>query len=137
MIDILLTSQGLAPGDSVNMQWAVIASADTQNLLSAQTRLITLKRFKDPVNSAFGLQLRSFEVYPNPSTGAVTLQFAEAMSGKAAISVIDANGRVVMQRNAAAANTMHLNLDSLSNGIYWIQVQSDNALYMQRIAVQQ
>jgi hypothetical protein len=137
MIDILLSSQGLAPGDSVNMQWAVIATADTQNLLSAQNRLITLKRFKEPVNSTFGLQLRSFEVYPNPSTGAVTLQFAEAMSGKAAISVIDANGRVVMQRNAAAANTMHLNLDGLSNGIYWIQVQSDNALYMQRIAVQQ
>ena len=136
-IDALLASQGLNPGDSANLQWAVLAQADAQTLLSSENRLITLKRFKDPVNSTLGLQLRSFDVYPNPSTGAVTLQFAEAMSGKASISVIDANGRVVMQRNAAAANTMHLNLDSLSNGIYWIQVQSDNALYMQRIALQQ
>lgn len=136
-IDALLASQGLNPGDSANLQWAVLAQADAQTLLSSENRLITLKRFKDPVNSTLGLQLRSFDVYPNPSTGAVTLQFAEAMSGKASISVIDANGRVVMQRNAAAANTMHLNLDGLSNGIYWIQVQSDNALYMQRIAVQQ
>jgi hypothetical protein len=136
-IDALLASQGLNPGDSANLQWAVLAQADAQTLLSSENRLITLKRFKDPVNSTLGLQLRSFDVYPNPSTGAVTLQFAEAMSGKASISVIDANGRVVMQRNAAAANTMHLNLDGLSNGIYWIQVQSDNALYMQRIALQQ
>jgi hypothetical protein len=136
-IDALLVSQGLKPGDSVTLQWAVVATADTQNLLAAQTRFIKLKRFQDPANSVNELPMRNFEVYPNPSTGAITLQFTEQLSGTMNISVVDANGRVVMQHNAAAANTMHLNLTGLSNGIYWIQVQSEHTHYMKRIALQQ
>jgi hypothetical protein len=134
-IDALLASQGLNPGDSANLQWAVLAQADAQTLLSAENRLITLKRFKDPVNSTLGLQMRGFNAYPNPSNGLVNMQFSEQLSGTLNIIVIDASGRIALSRSAKAESRVQLALEGLEDGVYWIQVQAENASYLQRLVL--
>jgi len=134
-IDALLASQGLNPGDSANLQWAVLAQADAQTLLSSENRLITLKRFKENVNSTFGLQMRGFNAYPNPSNGLVNMLFSEQLSGTLNILVIDASGRIALSSSAKADTRVQLALEGLEDGVYWIQVQAENASYLQRLVL--
>lgn len=134
-IDALLASQGLNPGDSVNLQWAVLAQADTQTLLSSENRLITLKRFQDPVNSISSLQLRGFNAYPNPSNGLVHMLFSEQLSGTLNIFIMDASGRIAQSRRFNAESSVQLSLEGLEDGVYWIQVQAETASYLQRLVL--
>lgn len=134
--DELLADLGIAPGDSITLQWAVVASADTQSRLSSNFFTVTLKRFKEDPASVNNRPLRTLNAYPNPNAGLVQLQFNEQVSGLLNIQISDAMGRVVMRTSEMAASDMSISLDGLNNGIYWIQVQSENAGYLQRIVLQ-
>lgn len=134
--DELLADLGLAPGDSITLQWAVMASADTQSRLSSNFFTVTLKRFKEDPASVNNQALGTLNAYPNPNAGIVQLQFNEQVSGLLNIQVSDAMGRVVMRTSEMAASNMSISLDGLNNGMYWIQVQSENASYLQRIVLQ-
>lgn len=73
----------------------------------------------------------SFKVkaYPNPASNAVSLEFSVPAYRRISIDIFNSNGQLV--KNAvnslfeAGDHQIELNLNELSNGIYWVKFNSD------------
>jgi hypothetical protein len=68
-------------------------------------------------------QKESLIVFPNPSSGIVTIDFSELLIGQREIYVIDLNGRQVSSFNSEGlSNAEVINLESLDKGIYFLEI---------------
>jgi uncharacterized repeat protein (TIGR03803 family) len=83
-----------------------------------------------------------FTIYPNPTTGAMNLQFTIAEeSTPVSFEVTDAIGNVIhsvkKQDYAKGDNTVHINAAALNlrAGVYFVSILSGNTRYTQRIIV--
>jgi hypothetical protein len=69
----------------------------------------------------------SFAIYPNPSTDVSTMNFTSLMNENALISVTDLMGRTINNESvniSAGKNNFPINLNHLSNGIYFLTLKS-------------
>ena len=77
-------------------------------------------------------------VFPNPAGYNATLTFNALAEGKAAISVINQAGNVVLQRTIAVnegPNNNKLDVANLANGIYTVKIQIGGVLQMAKLVV--
>ncbi|MBA3681322.1 MAG: T9SS type A sorting domain-containing protein [Bacteroidetes bacterium] len=72
-------------------------------------------------------------LYPNPTNGNITVELNNE-SGKA-IEVIDITGRVVLNV-FSSENKVKVNINDLSNGIYYVKVTNDNVINIIKIIKQ-
>ena len=90
------------------------------------------------INNCVGINKYSSSVsgvsiYPNPSNGEFTI---ESNSGLVkTIDVLDLTGRVVVSTSNAEEFTQ-INIASLSNGIYFVRIKSDNKLEVIKVVKQ-
>ena len=70
------------------------------------------------------LDASGVSVYPNPTNGEFTVEFAENVVKT--IVVMDVTGRVVLSNNNVTGAT-HFNLNSFANGVYYVKVVSSNS----------
>ncbi len=80
------------------------------------------------VNSCVGIQTNvtkqlAISVYPNPSNGNFTVELANGLTK--VINVTDITGRIVLT-TSSTSDKVNVNISTLSNGIYYIKVTSDN-----------
>jgi hypothetical protein len=75
----------------------------------------------------------SLQVYPNPTTG---LLFIECDQQITTIRVFDMYGKVVQQQPVVNLNTLNLDINSLANGMYVIEIKGDTYTKIQRIIKQ-
>jgi hypothetical protein len=68
-------------------------------------------------------------VYPNPTSGALTINSPSAISG---INVYDISGRKILSAN----NTKSVNLSGNTSGIYFIQIQTEAGSVTKKIVVE-
>lgn len=92
-------------------------------------------------NSILGLKLdesdlsKAIAVYPNPSTGMITIDaFATNWQG-GTICLSDAGGNVLLKTPIGQAKTM-LNLSEFAKGIYFISVETQGGTVTQKITLQ-
>lgn len=76
-----------------------------------------------------------FVVYPNPSTGMVTLKFNAVVDGKYSIAVYDLAGRIVYF-NESNAETELINLTNVAVGSYMISVRTEDSVSNKTIVIQ-
>jgi hypothetical protein len=77
------------------------------------------------------------QLYPNPSAGAVVIQFDSPLSSDASIQVIDISGRVVLQTKAASGtNKIMLNGGSLAAGRYTVRIVTKQAVLHSALLIQ-
>ncbi len=79
-----------------------------------------------------------FEVYPNPTNGIITLAFSQNIMKKADVTVVNATGEVVYQKNGISClqnQSQKMDLSKLPQGIYFIKILSDNANYVRKINI--
>ncbi len=71
-----------------------------------------------------------FDVYPNPAENNLTIQLQEAMSGVSRINIFDLTGKIIQSDQMAtpAGKQIHVGLQSLSSGAYFIQLISDQGV---------
>jgi hypothetical protein len=72
---------------------------------------------------------RSLNIYPNPSTGLVNIEYNLEQNTAMKVTVTDVVGQVVMSRELRAANSAQrqtLDLGDLSNGMYLIKMDAGN-----------
>lgn len=69
----------------------------------------------------------AFSVYPNPADGYVVVKLTNALSSPVEVSVFDAVGKLVEQKNFSS-NELRLDISSLKPGIYLFQVKSDSRI---------
>jgi hypothetical protein len=75
-------------------------------------------------------------IYPSPSHGLVNIQFNQSELLNAQITVADQSGRIVYQmRNKSKSNLLQLNLQHLSNGIYFIKVNAQNKIAVKKLLI--
>lgn len=81
--------------------------------------------------------LASFAVWPNPSTGMVTMDMGQ-LTGTVALDVTDVTGRVVLATTLVrtAEGLATLDLSALAGGEYTLSARDANGLAVSRIVVQ-
>ena len=75
-------------------------------------------------------------IYPNPTTGQLNILIPTIDNNEAMIEVTELSGKVVQQKKIALLsgdNAVKLDLGALSNGIYFIHVNSAEGNYTERI----
>jgi hypothetical protein len=87
----------------------------------------------EPLNTSIKdiLVGNSIQLYPNPTTGSLTLNFKSKESLIGALQITDVLGRVVNAQTiniTKGENTFTNTVSSLPNGIYFIQVRTNNTL---------
>ncbi len=79
------------------------------------------------------------KVSPNPSNGDFNVDFGTINMAKSSVSVYDAQGKTVFtseNNNSANGNLMTISLDKFANGIYLLEVKTDNGRITKRLAKQ-
>ncbi len=77
-----------------------------------------------------------FSLYPNPAKGFVKIQMTETNPIQS-IEVYDLTGKQVMLVNDLDSTETTLNTTALSNGLYYIQLQSANTMGIQKLIIEQ
>jgi len=78
-------------------------------------------------------RLLQFSMYPNPSSGQVTLQLPLNIK-KAQVTVFDYLGEILIQKKIKSSNNI-LNTSNLSAGIYFIRIQTDSKIGTKKLSV--
>lgn len=75
---------------------------------------------------------KSFDIFPNPSEGSVTLISSQAREYTVIIS--DAKGQVVL-KNQIKDQHVEINLRALKSGIYFVQLLTDQAVFFKKLVL--
>jgi PKD repeat protein len=80
----------------------------------------------------------SFQAYPNPTHGKVTLSFSLMHSHEARVEVMDLSGRVVWMESAEVNGTYRkeLDLSAYAAGVYLVRVSSEDGVVSRRLVVE-
>jgi len=79
------------------------------------------------------LVLQQLQVYPNPSTGSINVNFNNITIQS--VDIADLNGRVV---NSLKVNSksVEMDLSTLQNGVYLMSISTEKGTVQRRIAIQ-
>ena len=77
--------------------------------------------------------LNKIVIYPNPSSGVYTIFSGNVPLDQ--LEVFDITGKVIVKKNDVALtnNSATLNLTSLSDGVYFVRITSENQTTVKRI----
>jgi hypothetical protein len=79
----------------------------------------------------------SFNLYPNPSTGLLNIDFDKKYSNKnITLKVYDINNRLVYKNKDLFIKKKQIDLSWLENGIYFFKLELDDVIYQQKIIIQ-
>ena len=81
--------------------------------------------------------LPTFTLFPNPSSGQVTLESMYSVGEKADLWLTDFSGRVLQRLDVVGNNSVEIDLDGLSNGIYICLVKDETGqiVYSEKLVV--
>lgn len=82
------------------------------------------------------IALTELNVYPNPSTGLVNVQFGAQVSA-ATVTVYDLQGREVYNTSSLINNTIALNLSQIGSGVYQLRIAANGNTTTKRLVIQQ
>ncbi|MGY8951684.1 MAG: T9SS type A sorting domain-containing protein, partial [Flavobacteriales bacterium] len=91
------------------------------------------------INAINDLYLSKFNVYPNPTSDFVTLDFNTVIKGDYTVKIISSNGDQVYEHRILDFNgdyTKNINLSNLAKGNYIIQIHSDHQVVYRKILLQ-
>ena len=109
--------------DIVNTCWKFYSyqvSAVYEHCESALTDTILI--YVDENQGINDFQTSSFSIFPNPSTGSVTIEG----EGVNRIEIYDVQGRILFEQNAEGRKQNVINVSHLQAGIYFVRIYSEN-----------
>ncbi len=88
------------------------------------------------------LSALDFNIYPNPASDNVTITFKSNDSKELVFTMIDVNGKVILQKELASVvqgeNTISINLSEIKSGYYICRIKGDgNMLAIQKLVIRQ
>jgi endonuclease I len=78
------------------------------------------------------LQANSLSVYPNPSTGLVTVDLKDASLTSATLTITDLAGRVVLEQTMQSSTTIEL----AQQGIYFLKLQTEKGSVVKKLVIE-
>lgn len=110
-------------------------AVDSNGNFEVNTKNITLNKTSIGIQK---LPTATLGIYPNPANQFVTLSFEAAKEENVIISLTDITGKVVKsmpQKVSLGTNTITIELENLSNGIYTIGVNTHPTQYRGKVVV--
>ena len=118
----------LPVGGSIDLQWTVKADNGGQEEWAQSKFLITFERnILDGLVSATQVA----RIFPNPANGVIHVQMEGAANQ---MSLIDMTGKVVYSNAQPSAN-QEINISTLNNGVYVLQIVQNGKTYQARVVV--
>jgi len=74
------------------------------------------------------------KVAPNPATTEVNIEFPASFHEPAEIQLLDLNGRLVQYFEVADQQTQ-LKLNNQTTGMYFLRIQANNKVYIQKLMI--
>ncbi len=76
----------------------------------------------------------NFEVFPNPATEHMNVQFGKTIPANSVVEVLSLSGQSMMRQTIGSdRDEINLNVENLSNGIYILKVNTGNEVFRSRI----
>ena len=91
------------------------------------------------VSAVNDLYVSKFNIYPNPTTNFLTLDFYATVKGNYSVKIISSNGEQVYEDKILDFNgdySKNINLSNLAKGNYIIQIHSDHQVVYRKILLQ-
>jgi len=78
-----------------------------------------------------------FTLYPNPNKGSFTIEFKE-LANSFSVEVYDVTGKTIYENNydQTANLAQVINLDNPTNGVYFVNIKSDNGIVTKKLIIQ-
>ena len=73
-------------------------------------------------------------VYPNPANGSVNI-VSQFIDGATRVKLIDLNGRIVFEGNYNFENKINVNLQSISSGVYILNLNNNGVIYNHKLII--
>jgi len=74
----------------------------------------------------------SFKMFPNPSSGKISLEFRQRITGD--MTITDIHGRVVFRQSIDNDERINLVLDDqIKNGMYFVRIDYEKGIYTERV----
>jgi hypothetical protein len=105
--------------------------------------LLEFKVYGSFVNPATGISskdkqiISSLQVYPNPATKFITIDFGAYLSSqKATVTLTDLTGKVVYMSNVSDISTLHLSTSKFTKGVYLLNVTTESEHFNKKLIIQ-
>jgi hypothetical protein len=84
-------------------------------------------------------EIAAFDVYPNPATDNLTIEYALNATSNCVVWVTNATGQIARKQvavsNAFGENKYNMDLQGLSNGLYFVNLQTATGMKTQRFVI--
>ncbi|MGD1846789.1 MAG: T9SS type A sorting domain-containing protein, partial [Salibacteraceae bacterium] len=79
----------------------------------------------------------TFEAWPNPSNGKIYITVNEPLPGTLRIKLIDLTGKTIVRQEVQHSpnSPIELNLEAISNGVYFIQVETADQWFNRKVTL--
>jgi hypothetical protein len=79
----------------------------------------------------------AMKIFPNPATNEVTIEMDTNVTSQVSVSISDVQGKVLRTEKANVANRkLNLDVNALTDGIYFLKVGEGSASHYFKIAVE-
>jgi penicillin V acylase-like amidase (Ntn superfamily) len=122
----------LKAGDSLVLQFSILAADNLKDLQQAADTAFWVinNRVPDGINEQNQTD-NTMNMYPNPTSESVNLQFVKSVSGK--VKVFSLTGNLVMETKMKDQKIVVLNVSELESGSYFIRVNSENKIFVKKL----
>ncbi len=126
----------------------IIIDPETHVLLRKQIYPPTVDSLRNAITAAGGIYVGvketltnknsdKIKIYPNPAKSFINIKTEGILTNKTEVNVIDITGKTVLNKTfkPSEANTFKLNVSTLNNGIYFVQIFSGNNVYSRKFII--
>ncbi len=86
--------------------------------------------------TGFGeLKIDGFEVYPNPASDFISLNFADENSSNIEVLILNNLGGIVYQNSFENGNNISINISDLEEGLYFVKAVAGENLYLRKVII--
>lgn len=128
------------PGQKISWSIQAVSVIDNRTFYSyplrgeytgcEETRIVTTAAVNtNMVKPGIGRAKSELMIYPNPTTGELTLKWSDTFQGNANITIMDATGKAVKQLNINKQLPDYLDRITVSNltaGLYFMHIRMEN-----------
>ncbi len=93
-------------------------------------------KYSELISISRNEQDASLQITPIPARDQLTMSYNFADQDQVQFTLLDLNGRVLMQHELAASGTSNIALDGIASGLYLVQLTSGNEVLTSRVIVQ-
>ncbi|MEH6537400.1 MAG: T9SS type A sorting domain-containing protein [Psychroserpens sp.] len=75
-------------------------------------------------------------MFPNPAKDKVIMEMNASNFGNVIATVIDIQGKLILEKQISEGNRMHLDVSELQNGMYFVKVHTKDRSLVKKLIIE-